>query len=121
MKITNLTLWTQENKLAEKFYKKLGFEVARSDDEHSVVCLDDFEIWLINMRADETFGRDALAATKAAGMYIYIAVDDVDATYQALVARGIQPHTKPTNWHWGNREFIVKDLDGYKLCFWQKI
>lgn len=121
MKITNLCFWTQENKLAEKFYKKVGFEVVRSDDDMSVVALDGFEIWLVNMRAEAQFAHDALAPAKGSGMYVYIRVDDVDATYKRLTQSGIQPATEPKNWPWGNREFIAKDPDGYKLCFWQKI
>lgn len=121
MKITQLLLWTQENKLSEKFYKKLGFDVVSSDDEVSVISLQGFQITLVNMRVEDLFMHDSLAGEKGKGMYIYIAVDDVDATYAQLMQKGIQPATKPKDWKWGNREFIVKDPDGYKLCFWQKI
>jgi uncharacterized glyoxalase superfamily protein PhnB len=121
MKITNLTLWVQENKLSEKFYKKLGFEVVRSDDAHSVVKLGDFEIMLVNMRDEEPFTKDAIALEKGRGMYIYISVDDVDDTYTKLQKSGVAPYTEPKNWPWDNREFIVKDPGGYKLCFWQKV
>jgi uncharacterized glyoxalase superfamily protein PhnB len=121
MKITNVLFWTQENKLSEKFYKKLGFELIRSDDDMSVVALNGFEIWLVNMRDEAMFSGDALASGKGKGMYVYIAVDDADTTHKGLTERGIQPATRPKDWHWGSREFIVKDPDGYKLCFWQKI
>ena len=121
MKVTNILLWTQENRLSEKFYKKLGFELTRTDDEISVLSLNDFEIWLVNMRDEEKFAGDALAKDKGKGMYIYIQTDDVDDTYHRLIKNGITPATEPKDWHWGNREFIVKDPDGYKLCFWQKI
>ena len=51
------------------------------------------------------------------GMYIYIRVDDVDVEYDRQIGLGLQPHTQPRDWDWGNREFITKDPDGYKLCF----
>jgi len=120
MKISHLLLWTQENKLSEKFYKKLGFEVLHSDDERSVVTLNGFQIELVNIRDEAPFERDAMAAEKGRGMYIYVLVDDIDNTYSRLQKNGITPYTEPKNWEWGNREFIVKDPDGYKLCFWQK-
>lgn len=120
MRVTNLVLWSQENKLSEKFYKKLGFGLVRSDDEHSVVRLGDFEIWLVNMRDEDIFSGDAFASEKGKGLYVYIEVEDVDATYKSFLKLGITPHTEPKDWHWGNREFIIKDPDGYKLCFWQK-
>lgn len=121
MRITNLVLWVQENKLSEKFYKKLGFEVVQSDDEHSLVSLNGFDIDLVSMRDDEKFAKDSMAAEKGRGMYIYIYVEDLDATYAELLKLGFTTLTEPKDWPWGNREFIIKDPDGYKLCFWHSI
>lgn len=121
MKITSVLLWVTENKLSEKFYKKLGFEVTESTEGHSVVSLGGFDLQLVNMRDDDMFTKDSLAGEKGKGMYIYINVSDVNAAHAKLVKDGIKPRTEPRNWDWGNREFIVKDPDGYKLCFWQKI
>lgn len=121
MKITNLVLWTQENKLSEKFYKKLGFDVLQSADDHSVVALGGFKLDLVSMRDEDIFAKDSMATNKGRGVYVYIQVDNVDATYEQFVQKGLQPATKPHDWAWGNREFIIKDPDGYKLCFWQKV
>lgn len=121
MKIQSILLWVQENKLSEKFYKKLGFEVVQSNDRLSTVNLQGFEIMLVSMRDEAPFSKDALSGDKGKGLYIYVRVDDVDVAYGDLVQKGIQPATEPKTWEWGNREFIVKDPDGYKLCFWQPI
>jgi uncharacterized glyoxalase superfamily protein PhnB len=121
MRITNLLFWVQENKLSQKFYKKLGFEVLQSDDEHSVVSLNGFTIDLVSMREDGQFVGDSLTAEKGRGMYIYINAEDVDAKHAELLGAGLTPATSPQDWPWGNREFILKDPDGYKLCFWQTI
>lgn len=121
MRVTNILLWVQENKLSEKFYKKLGFDVVRSDDTHSVVRLNDFELVLVNMRDETEFARDSMSSEKGRGVYIYVTVDDVDVTYEKMKAEGFKPHSEPRNWEWGNREFILKDPDGYKLCFWQEL
>ena len=120
MRVTNILLWVQENKLSEKFYKKLGFEVASSTAGYSEVKLGRFEIVLVNMRDEDEFAGDSLAGEKGKGMYIYIHVDDVDKEYQRQLQLGLQPSTKPRDWEWGNREFILKDPDGYKLCFWHE-
>lgn len=74
----------QENKLSEKFYKRLGFDVVRSDDSHSAVRLGNFEIVLVSMRDEEPFTNDAIALEKGRGMYIYVLVDDIDNTYSRL-------------------------------------
>lgn len=120
MKITNLVFWVQENKISEKFYKKIGFDVLHSDDEHSVVSVDGFKIDLVSMRDEQRFSKDSLYPEKGRGFYVYINVGDVDKKHQELTKVGITPSSEPQNWPWGNREFVVKDPDGYKLCFWQK-
>ncbi|HSX05667.1 MAG TPA: hypothetical protein VLF69_04320 [Candidatus Saccharimonadales bacterium] len=65
MHVTSLLLWVQENRLSEKFYKKIGFEVVRADDEHSVVALSpDFAIDLVSMRDEAQFAGDAQKTAK---------------------------------------------------------
>lgn len=120
MRASGLLFWAQDSRASEKFYKKLGFEVIRSDDSHSVVKLGMFELTLVTMRDEDEFARDALANDKGRGVCLYIAVSDVDAAYSELIADGLKPATEPRDWEWGNREFIIKDPDGYKLCFSQK-
>lgn len=121
MKFTNILLWVQENKLSEKFYKKLGFEVTTSTDEYSEIVVDGLQITLVNMRDDEVFNGDSLSGAKGKGMYIYLLVDDVDIEHRRQLGLGLAPASEPRNWSWGNREFILKDPDGYKLCFWHAI
>ena len=116
-----MLFWVQENELSAKFYKKLGFSVVRNADDHSVVSLNGFEITLVSMRDEEAFSRDAMSADKGRGMYVYIHADDVDELYEELVGKGFNPASRPKDWEWGNREFVLKDLDGYKLCFWQSL
>lgn len=119
MNISGILFWAQDNKLSEKFYKKLGFEVKLLDDTTSTVGLSGFEIILVSMRDEDKFSKDSMAYEKGRGMYVYIRVNNVDDYYKKLVKDGIYPTTEPKDWSWGNREFIVKDPDGYKLCFWQ--
>jgi uncharacterized glyoxalase superfamily protein PhnB len=121
MKVTGVLFWVQENQTSEKFYKKLGFSVNESDETHSVVSLNSFDITLLNMRDEDRFAKDSLFTDKGRGMYVYIKVDDVDSKYNELKDSGITSMTEPKDWEWGNREFIVKDPDGYKLCFWKSL
>lgn len=120
MKFTNILLWVQENRISEKFYKKLGFEVTASTDAYSEVQHGDLQIVLVNMRDEDEFAGDALGGAKGKGMYVYFWVKNVDEEYQRQLQLGFRPATQPRDWPWGNREFILKDPDGYKLCFWHE-
>ncbi|MCA9349036.1 VOC family protein [Candidatus Saccharibacteria bacterium] len=121
MKVTNLLFWCQDNTLSEKFYKKLGFERVEGDDQYTRLRLGGFEVVLITMRDEDEFAKDSLNPEKGRGMYVYLQVEDVDAEYTRQLKIGLKPSTEPQNWPWGNREFILKDPDGYKLVFWQKV
>lgn len=122
MKITNLVMWVQDASLSVKFYKKLGFTVVRSTEQSASVRLDQFELVLVTMRDEEEFNEDALSSVKGKGVYIYVHVDEnVDSFYHKLIQNGVTPRTEPRDWPWGNREFIVEDPDGYKLCYYQEL
>lgn len=84
------------------------------------MTLNGFLLDLVSMRDEEPFTRDSMSGDKGRGVYIYIRVDDIDSKYQELLALGFTP-TKPKDWPWNNREFVLKDPDGYKLCFWEPI
>ena len=54
-------------------------------------------------------------------MYINVEVSDIDDYYQQLLEMSIKPSTEPKDWPWGNREFVLRDPDTYKLVFYQKL
>ena len=121
MKFTNLVFWVQDATLSYKFYKKLGFSVSTITERDATVRCENLEIMLVTMRDEPEFNGDSLSAHKGKGMYVYFQVEDVDAKYEQLIKNGLSPKAKPRDWPWGNREFVVADPDGYKLCFWQKV
>ena len=47
----------------------------------------------------------------------YFVVDDVDALYREISARGIKPSELPGDTEWHAREMTVTDPDGNKLRF----
>ena len=120
MKITSLVFWVVDATLSYKFYKKLGFKASEVTDRHAVVSCGGFGIMLVTLRDEAEFAKDALAQPKGYGMYTYIQVDDVDKKHEELTKLGLKPSSVPRTWDWGNREFVIKDPDGYKICFWQK-
>jgi len=47
----------------------------------------------------------------------YLFVEDADALYAELAARGVEFTRTVDNMPWGCREFVVKDCDGRLLAF----
>ena len=54
-------------------------------------------------------------------VFFYIEVDNVDEKHKELISKGLTPATAPKDWPWGNREFVIKDPDGYKFVIYKKI
>jgi uncharacterized glyoxalase superfamily protein PhnB len=50
----------------------------------------------------------------------WIYVNDVDAVYQRVIQRGVQPEP-PEDRFWGERTFQMVDLNGYELIFAQGV
>lgn len=122
MKVTNLLYWVKDLDKSVSFYQSIGFTVGTHRPQYAELSLGDFGITLVPASdAESEFASDANATEKGLGAYLYVQADHIDEMYNELVKKGINLHTKPRDWEWGNREFIVKDPDGYKLCFWQVI
>jgi catechol 2,3-dioxygenase-like lactoylglutathione lyase family enzyme len=67
------------------------------------------------------FQDEAKAGPRGGGIYINIKVDAIDEFYKEVLAADLNPSTEPRDWPWGNREFVLRDPDGYKLVFFQKL
>jgi catechol 2,3-dioxygenase-like lactoylglutathione lyase family enzyme len=50
------------------------------------------------------------------GAQVHLYVTDVDAWQAELLTRGILAEHAPADRPWGNREMLVRDPDGNKLC-----
>ncbi len=52
------------------------------------------------------------------GVLVYLRVDDVDSYYEEVVEKGARPACKPKDEFYGLRNFLIQDLDGYRLAFY---
>ena len=120
-----LTMYTADHTASAEFYMQLGFEPVAADDTVAVVRLGDFCLQFVPISGaenkDSIFYEEAHTEPKGAGLYTYIQVKDIDAYYQRLLSLGIRTSSEPSNWPWGNREFVLRDPDGYKLCFYEPL
>jgi catechol 2,3-dioxygenase-like lactoylglutathione lyase family enzyme len=56
------------------------------------------------------------AGDASAGARVYLYVADVDAWHGELVARGVAVEAPPRTQPWGNREMLLRDPDGNRIC-----
>jgi catechol 2,3-dioxygenase-like lactoylglutathione lyase family enzyme len=121
--VSGLVCYAKDVMKTADFYETLGFIVQDRSPEHASVRLNWF--WIDFLAADKEdkseFLEEARQMPRGGGQYTYIKVDDIDGFYQQITARGLQPSSEPRDWPWGNREFALRDPDGYKLVFFQKL
>lgn len=107
------------------FYSKLGFQKVREEKMLAEMSLGSMRLQFIDQETakeqDQSFQKEAFGEPKGTGLYINVEVDEIDKYYHSLTQKGIQPSTKPRDWPWGHREFVVRDPDLYKLVFYQKL
>jgi catechol 2,3-dioxygenase-like lactoylglutathione lyase family enzyme len=105
-----------------EFYEKLGFLFRQKDERHATAYIN--WAWIDFLAIDKEdkpgFLKETKLENKGAGTYLYLSVDDIDATYHELLEMGFKPSTEPKNWPNGNREFVLRDPDRYKLVFFKK-
>lgn len=104
------------DKTAE-FYEKLGLEVKSRSQDRLIVNLNWYrmDFVLADTENSAEIRDEAALEAKGAGVFFYFSVDDVDQAYAEIVSSGIKPITEPTDRSWGNREFLLRDPDGYKI------
>jgi predicted enzyme related to lactoylglutathione lyase len=119
--VSGITGFAKNLEKTAKFYEHLGFETRKRDAEHITVYSNWF--WLdfvaTNKETRSGFKSDAQINSKGAGTFIYLSVDDVDAFYEELVSKGLKP-SKPYDSSWGNREFLLRDPNGYRLVIFKR-
>jgi catechol 2,3-dioxygenase-like lactoylglutathione lyase family enzyme len=121
--VAGIVSYVKDTSKTAEFYEKLGFIFTKREPDHVSIRLNWF--WIDFHPQDKedkpAFQKEATTDPKGAGTFLYISVDHVDEFYEGLLAKGLKPSSEPRDWPWGNREFIIRDPDGYKLVFFQKL
>jgi catechol 2,3-dioxygenase-like lactoylglutathione lyase family enzyme len=118
--VSGLTLFVKSLNKTATFYEALGFEIRKRETNHITAYSNWFWIDFLAIGKDERTKTSEPAAGKGAGVLIYLSVDDVNAIHQYLVSKKIRPLTKPQDQPWGNREFSLRDPDGYNLVIFKR-
>jgi uncharacterized glyoxalase superfamily protein PhnB len=100
------------------FYNLLGFEkdnegiVDENGSQWYSLAMGDATVWLLREDVAESLEEGAIRGN---GVHLFLSVDDVDATYDAVRKAGLQMNIVKeieTLWY-GLREFKLSDPDGY--------
>jgi catechol 2,3-dioxygenase-like lactoylglutathione lyase family enzyme len=120
--IAGLVCYVEDLNKTAVFYEALGFRFGKRTPNSLTVYLNWFwvEFCAQDLEDKAEFQKEAHLDPRGAGMFVCVKVEDVDAFYEGVVAKGLQPSSEPRNWSWGRREFVLRDPDGYKLVFFQK-
>lgn len=120
--ISGIVCYVKDTDKTSKFYEALGFTFNKRGSDHVSIRLNWF--WIDFHPQDKEdkpeFQKEANLDNKGAGQFLYISVDNVDEFYENLLSKGLQASGEPKDYSWGNREFMIRDPDGYKLVFFQK-
>jgi catechol 2,3-dioxygenase-like lactoylglutathione lyase family enzyme len=123
LSVSGTVAYVKDTAKSAEFYEKLGFIITKNEPDHLSIRLNWFWMDFHPQEKEDKpdFQKEANLTNKGAGLFIYIKVDDVDEFYKEVLAKGLKPSSEPRNWPWGNREFILRDPDGYKLVFFREI
>jgi catechol 2,3-dioxygenase-like lactoylglutathione lyase family enzyme len=120
--ISGITYYVKDLKSTAEFYESLGFRRGKEESDRVTFYVNWFFVTFIapNQDADPEARKEAKARAKGAGQFLYIKVDDIEDFHKEVVKAGMKPEGKPEVQASGNREFVLRDPDGYKLAFFQK-
>jgi uncharacterized glyoxalase superfamily protein PhnB len=120
--VAGLVCYVKDTKKTARFYEALGFIFDKRESNHLSTKINKFLIDFHPQDKEDIpeFQQEAKFDNKGSGLFIYISIDNVDDFYQKIIAKGLKPSSKPRDYPWGNREFMIHDPDGYKLVFFKK-
>ncbi len=120
--VSGITCYVKNLNKTVKFYETLGFDTKKKDATHAVLYSNWFWIDFLAIAKNERdeFTKGADLGHKGAGIFLYLSVDNVDEFHKNLLSKGLKPSTQPQDQPWGNREFILRDPDGYNLVIFKR-
>jgi catechol 2,3-dioxygenase-like lactoylglutathione lyase family enzyme len=120
--ISGITCYVSDLSRTAEFYEALGFRRGKDEPDRVTYYVNWFFVTFIaqDQEADPDLRKEAALPTKGSGLFTYIKVDDVEDFHKAVLGAGMNPDGEPEKRPSGNREFTLRDPDGYKLVFFQK-
>jgi predicted enzyme related to lactoylglutathione lyase len=114
VKFDHMNMPVTDPKASRDWYvRNFGFQIEFEVPERNTIAIKDdadFTIFLYPPQG-------SIAAAKCS---LTLQVDNVDAKYDALVARGVKFVNPPGKYFWGYGAEL-RDPDGYQILLWDKV
>ena len=124
-KLTATVIFVNDLKACMTFYQDfLGLETLFTDEVSAAYKMEDHDFVLLETSAAvEMVGEEALSLDKGNGhrMMLCIEVEDVDATYKTLTAKGLTFIKPPKSQDWGRRTAYFADPEGNIWELWHSL
>jgi catechol 2,3-dioxygenase-like lactoylglutathione lyase family enzyme len=111
--ISGITCHVEDLSRAAEFYETIGFRRGKEEPDRITFYVNWFFVTLVAQEQTEAQPKDA-------GLFLYVKVADVEDFHKAVLSNGLKPAGEPERQPSGNREFVLRDPDGYNLVFFQK-
>jgi catechol 2,3-dioxygenase-like lactoylglutathione lyase family enzyme len=120
--VSGITCYVKNLNKTAIFYEALGFEIRKRETHHVTAYSNWFwiDFLAISKNKREEFTKGEELSNPGVGVFLYLSVDNVDEFHQYLVSKKIKTSTKPQDQPWGNREFMLRDPDGYHLVIFKR-
>ena len=120
--ISGITCYVEDISRTAEFYETIGFRRGKEEPDRVTFYVNWFSVTFIaqDREEDAELRKEAELPTKGSGLFLYIKVDDIEDFHKAVLSKGMKPDGEPQVRASGNREFVLRDPDGYKLAFFQK-
>lgn len=113
-----LVVYCAEVVATASFYQKLGFIAKEHTEDKFVVNVGGVELHYI-LETTEPFAEYRFATNRemrGQGVLIYFGVDDLEQFYRKAKESTL---TEIKSNHWGGKEFMFKDPDGYLFVVYE--
>ena len=120
--ISGITCYVKDLARTAEFYEAIGFRPGKQEPDRATFYVNWFFVTFIaqDQEDDAELRKEAELPSKGAGQFLYIKVDDIEDFYKGVLSKGMKPDGEPQARSSGNREFVLRDPDGYKLAFFEK-